>query len=237
MVNQSAQAIVNIESLRDRAGYDSGWSSAGSFEASGNSGNSDSTDMSLSGLMQYRSDRFSNLFVIGSEYGKNSGNKNADEHLVHIRHTHVLTSTTDWEGFYQRQENEFTRLEERVLLGSGIRLRLMDEQDLTMTLGLGGFYESETNEGDVTKEIGRSNVYLSLRNKAQNNILVVTTVYLQNKLDEFSDQRAVGGLSVSIPASAHIDFIVSLDVEHDARPPAGVEKTDWTYKTGIGWKF
>jgi len=26
-------------------------------------------------------------------------------------------------------------------------------------------------------------------------------------------------------------------VEHDSSPPVGIEKTDWSYKTGIGWKF
>ena len=235
--SHSAQAIVDIESLRERAGNASGGSAAGSFEASGDSGNSDSTDVNLSGLMQYRSDGFSNLFVIGSEYGKTSGNRSADEHLLHIRHSRVLSSQTDWEGFYQQQQNEFTRLEERILLGSGIRLRLMEQKSATFVLGIGGFYESEQNEGNATKEIGRSNVYLSFRKKTENSVLMVTTVYLQNKLDEFSDQRAVGGLSVSIPATSHLDFIVSINVEHDSRPPTGIEKTDWTYKTGIGWKF
>ena len=69
-ISHSAHAIVNIESLRVRAGDATGWSSAGNIQASGASGNSDRAEVSLSGLIQHLDDGFSNLLVIGSEYGK-----------------------------------------------------------------------------------------------------------------------------------------------------------------------
>ncbi len=236
-ISHSAHAIVNIESLRVRAGDATGWSSAGNIQASGASGNSDRAEVSLSGLIQHLDDGFSNLLVIGSEYGETAGDRTADEQLIHIRHTRALTETYDWEAFYQWQQNEFTRLEERTLFGSGLRLRFSDESGSGLYLGIGAFYESTRNDNETAREIGRSNIYLSYRKRTKKNVSLVTTSYFQNKLDDPDDQRAIGSFSVSIPATEYVDFTVSINVEHDSRPFDGVEKTDWTYKTGFGWKF
>lgn len=235
--SQIAYAIVDIESLRNRAGNETGYSSSGNLQASGASGNSDRTDVSFSALLQYLGNGFSNLFVIGSEYGETSGNRSADEQLIHLRHTRVLTKRSDWEVFSQLQQNEFTRLEERTLLGSGIRLGFGDNLDSRLYLGLGAFYESTRNENESAREMGRSNIYVSHRKKTSKDISFTTTAYLQNKLDDPDDQRAIGSFSMSIPATENLDFTISVNVEHDSRSPIGVEKTDWTYKTGFGWKF
>jgi len=235
--SQIAYAIVDVESLRDRAGNETGYSSSGNLQASGASGNSDRADVSFSALLQYLGNGFNNLFVIGSEYGETSGNRSADEQLIHLRHTRVLTKRSDWEVFSQLQQNEFTRLEERTLLGSGIRLGFGDNLDPRLYLGLGAFYESTRNENESAREMGRSNIYLSHRKKTPKDISFITTAYLQNKLDDPDDQRAIGSFSMSIPATENLDFTISVNVEHDSRSPIGVEKTDWTYKTGFGWKF
>jgi len=235
--SQIAYAIVDVESLRDRAGNETGYSSSGNLQASGASGNSDRADVSFSALLQYLGNGFSNLFVIGSEYGETSGNRSADEQLIHLRHTRVLTKRSDWEVFSQLQQNEFTRLEERTLLGSGIRLGFGDNLDSRLYLGLGAFYESTRNENESAREMGRSNIYVSHRKKTSKDISFTTTAYLQNKLDDPDDQRAIGSFSMSIPATENLDFTISVNVEHDSRSPIGVEKTDWTYKTGFGWKF
>ena len=235
--SQIAYAIVDVESLRDRAGNETGYSSSGNLQASGASGNSDRADVSFSALLQYLGNGFSNLFVIGSEYGEISGNRSADEQLIHFRHTRALTKRSDWEVFSQLQQNEFTRLEERTLLGSGIRLGLGDHLDSRLYLGLGAFYESTRNENESAREMGRSNIYVSHRKKTSKDISFITTAYLQNKLDDPDDQRAIGSFSMSIPATENLDFTISVNVEHDSRSPIGVEKTDWTYKTGFGWKF
>lgn len=235
--SQIAYAIVDVESLRNRAGNETGYSSSGNLQASGASGNSDRADVSFSALLQYLGNGFSNLFVIGSEYGETSGNRSADEQLIHLRHTRVLTKRSDWEVFSQLQQNEFTRLEERTLLGSGIRLGFGDNSDPRLYLGLGAFYESTRNENESAREMGRSNIYVSHRKKTSKDISFTTTAYLQNKLDDPDDQRAIGSFSMSIPATENLDFTISVNVEHDSRSPIGVEKTDWTYKTGFGWKF
>ena len=235
--SQIAYAIVDGESLRNRAGNETGYSSSGNLQASGASGNSDRTDVSFSALLQYLGNGFSNLFVIGSEYGETSGNRSADEQLIHLRHTRVLTKRSDWEVFSQLQQNEFTRLEERTLLGSGIRLGFGDHLDSRLYLGLGAFYESTRNENESAREMGRSNIYVSHRKKTSKDISFITTAYLQNKLDDPDDQRAIGSFSMSIPATENLDFTISVNVEHDSRSPIGVEKTDWTYKTGFGWKL
>ena len=235
--SQIAYAIVDVESLRDRAGNETGYSSSGNLQASGASGNSDRADVSFSALLQYLGNGFSNLFVIGSEYGETSGNRSADEQLIHLRHTRVLTKRSDWEIFSQLQQNEFTRLEERTLLGSGIRLGFGDHLDSRLYLGLGAFYESTRNENESAREMGRSNIYVSHRKKTSKDISFITTAYLQNKLDDPDDQRAIGSFSMSIPATENLDFTISVNLEHDSRSPIGVEKTDWTYKTGFGWKF
>ena len=235
--SQIAYAIVDVESLRDRAGNETGYSSSGNLQASGASGNSDRADVSFSALLQYLGNGFSNLFVIGSEYGETSGNRSADEQLIHLRHTRVLTKRSDWEIFSQLQQNEFTRLEERTLLCSGICLGFGDNLDSRLYLGLGAFYESTRNENESAREMGRSNIYVSHRKKTSKDISFITTAYLQNKLDDPDDQRAIGSFSMSIPATENLDFTISVNVEHDSRSPIGVEKTDWTYKTGFGWKF
>lgn len=233
----SAYAIVDIESLRERAGTEYGLSSAGHFDLSGTSGNSDKMNFSLSGILQYERASHSNLFVLGSEYGETSGNRNVDKQIAHIRHTRKINKNRDTEVFSQWQQNEFTRLEERTLIGGGIRIRRYQSAKTQLNLGLGGFYENETTEGNEKNEIGRTNIYLSFRHSMNNGGSIVSTSYLQNKLDDAKDKRAIGKITVSVPFSQYVEVILSVSVEHDSRPPSGVKETDWSYKTGIGWNF
>jgi len=236
-----ALAIVNMDDLHFK-GQKESFSGSVSLAASSVSGNSDQSNINLSGQIQWNGDEYINLFVLGHEYGKSSGQRNVNNSFVHARHVRRYSESLDYEFYSQLEENEFTRLNYRGLYGTGLRIPFWDTDSHIAFLGLGGFREVEKisdqdgESGGEIRRTGRWNFYLMSRYKGER-VIFSNTLYWQPRIAYFPDRRALFVSVLKIRANKKLSMMLKLEVAHDSQPPTGVEATDKRIKTGFEYEF
>ncbi|MDH5445898.1 MAG: DUF481 domain-containing protein [Gammaproteobacteria bacterium] len=213
------------------------------LQASSNSGNTDSRNISFSNQLQWNSEQHINLLVLGYEYGEVNDERNRNKSFVHGRHVWHYSESFDVEFFVQAEENEFTRLSYRGLMGTGIRVPFAESENHLAYLGLGGFQEVEKitpPQGSNNEEVNRHNrwnVYLMSRYKLADRVKFSNTLYWQPRMDDSSDRRALFVSILDVMTTRQFSFQFSVESVFDSKPPDGVEKTDTQVKTGIAYSF
>ena len=243
LLSSSASAIVNVENMRVGPAK-SGLSGNIDFSMNGKRGNSDKQEYGLDGRIQRKSDNVTNFIVLSYDYGEASDVKNSDRAFIHARHVVSVAEDKAWEAFAQVEENEFSRLSFRGLVGGGVRFTFAEEKDrIGLYLGTGAFYSRETLESRPgltdhgSENFSRANLYISYKHKLNNQLQLISTTYYQPRLSDASDFRALEQAALAVKMTDAIKLKVSLDIAHDSRPPQSVEKTDTTYKTSISYHF
>ena len=236
------QAIVNMDNVHFKQQQE-GVSGSIEFQASSSSGNTRGSNVSFDNQVQWNSQQYINLLVLGYEYGETNDTRTLNKSFIHARHVYHFAESMDLEFFTQAEENEFTRLKYRGLLGGGIRAPFADYESHTAYLGLGGFREVEkTNasdgngEGDVSRT-GRWNIYLMSRYKVVDRVKFSNTIYWQPRMADSSDRRALFISRLNIMTTRQFSVQFSFESVYDSQPPAGVEKKDSRLKTGIVYSF
>lgn len=239
-----AGAIVNTEDTRVKE-PEPGFSGNFSLAWTGQSGNTDKSTASVGGRLQWYYQPVTDFIVFNHDSGKTSGVRDTNRSFLHARHIHELTPRWAWEAFGQAEENEFTRLSFRGLLGGGVRREAFRSDDgrLVLTAGLGGLYSREeldpaagaTDAGVDT--LVRGNFYFIIKYQLNETVRLASTTYYQPATSDFQDFRALEQASLHVNLTRRLDLKISLDVAHDNRPPQLIEKTDTTYRTGIEYQF
>jgi len=240
----TAGAIVNMEDSRVQEPAD-GFSGELSLAVSGQSGNTDKSSVSAGSRLQWHHKPVTNFIVVNHESGKTDGVRDTNRSFLHARHIHEVAPRWAWEAFGQAEENEFTRLSFRGLMGGGVRREAFRSDDgrLVLTAGVGAFYSREeleprtgaTDAGVDT--LVRGNFYFIIRYQLNEMVRLASTTYYQPATSDHRDYRALEQASLSVNLTRRLDLKIALDVAHDNRPPQFVEKTDTTYRTGIEYRF
>ena len=237
-----ANAIVNMDDLHFRQ-HEYGLSGAVNFKASERSGNTESRNVALGSQLQWNQEDYINLFVLGFDYGESDGEKNLKKSFIHLRHVRRFSENLDYEFFGQIEENEFTRLSYRWLLGTGIRLPFAESDRHIAYFGFGGFHEVEkiTPLTDADEEeihrTGRWNTYLLSRYKLNSRVKFSNTAYYQPRMADTADWRGLLVSLLSVKATDSIAIQFSIEVSRDSQPPLGVKKTDKAIQTGFEYAF
>ena len=239
----SAQAIVNIESLR-AGDAQPGYSGAVNLSVDGQSGNTDKLGINAGARLQWHGGAVTNFAILRYGYGETSGVQDTNKLFTHARHILQVTDTTAYEGFIQAERNVFNRLSFRGLIGGGVRLKLAEIPKVkSLHLGLGGFYSRETLEKRAgltdsgSQNIWRFSTYLNYVQRFNDSVRVLSTTYYQPAVDDFSDYRLMEEATLSVKMNDSLSLNVSLDLSHDSKPPQTVKKTDTIYSTGIEYSF
>ena len=236
-VSSQASAIVNVENMRVQKKAD-GFSGELELDSDLLSGNTESKRLSLGNRLQWDYGKKTNFIISNFSYGESSGVRDVNKGFIHLRHVMHVSDQWAWEGFGQMEQNEFTRLSYRGLIGGGLRRTLNQDDDKSGTyLGLGGFYSTERLDDNTTTNLVRANVYFVIKHALNDTNRFISTTYYQPALDNPDDFRALEQLTYEISLNKKLDLQLSLDISHDSQPPAGVKPTDSGFHTGIKYKF
>lgn len=243
LISSNSFAIVNMQGLHFGEDRKLGISGDVEFLFNGTSGNTDTTKTSLESQINWISQEYINLLVLGYKDGKANGVTNIDNSFAHYRHVHQINTKIDWEAFTQIEQNQFTRLAYRGLVGGGLRFNVSNTSSHKGFLGTTAFYSREkieyspglTDDGVYTQT--RANFYFLSRYKATPTIKWANSIYYQPRMNELSDYRALFQSKVDFMITDNFDFRISLDVAYDSEPSQGVEKNDTVYSTGLKWHF
>lgn len=238
-----AHAIVSMESVhlgKPRQGF------SGNIDLSIDAeyGNTEKASASTGLKLEWSEDKITDFVLANYEYAENAGIKDKNASFVHLRHIHQVDEEIAWEAFTQFSHNEFTRLNLRALIGGGARLTVGNvSAKHAIYLGLGGFYEREDLDVETTAGVSatnntlRGNAYLVLKYQFNPYVSMVSSTYYQPALDEFSDFRAIENGSLVSKLTDDLSLKLSLDIQHDSKPPPSVDQTDTSITVGFSLGF
>jgi len=236
------QAILNVEGLQgEEVEGVHGEVSARLRFASGN------TDLSQVGGdlgVGFLSERHWLRAYGGVERLEQKGKDILDNRYVHLRYNYRFSERLRTFHFFQLQANQNLLLDQRRLLGTGLRYRVLGGTRNRLEIGSGLMLERERlnaeklgpEEDPNTETVRLSNLMVGSGFLGEGRRWV-TVVYYQPNMREFQDYRLSGevGLGVELVASLQLD--VALTWRHDSRAPADLEKDDLGFKTGFTYRI
>jgi putative salt-induced outer membrane protein YdiY len=239
-----ANAIVNVENMRVASDNKTeGFDGKLTLDISGKNGNTQKLKAGLGGRAQWYDVDGTRFVVLNYEYGESSDIKDTDKTFLHFRNIWYQSDSWAWEAFTQLENNEFTRLSLRSLLGGGFRWRILHDIDQTAYLGFGVFRSKEklesvllVTDAGVTYN-NRMNLYLVYKLTLSDHSRLVNTLYYQPDMSETTDYRLLEQISLQMDITENLSFRLSVDVSHDNKPPQLIRKTDTSYNTGFEYKF
>lgn len=213
------------------------------LDVSGKNGNTQKVKAGLGGRAQWFDPAGTRFIVLNYEYGESSRVKDTDKTFLHFRNIWYRDKQWAWEVFAQIQDNEFTRLSLRALLGGGFRWRMLNNKSSSVYLGLGVLRSKEkletvlpATDAGVTYN-NRINLYLVNKYNISEHSRIVNTLYYQPDIDEVSDYRLFDQFGLQLDITKDLSFKVSLDISHDSQPPQLIRKSDTSYNTGFEYRF
>lgn len=237
----SAQTILNIERLQPDEVEGWHWGVEGDFSLA--EGNSEYVDVLAGVVLGHRwSGDWLRVFT-GIDYRSETGEGTQNDRYFHLRLNHWLAER--WQSFHfvQLQASRSNLLQRRVLLGSGLRRRLLDGRT-TLDVGTGAMYESEDLDGDRLEgshpEESRvwrmANLIVATRRLSET-VRLVGVGYVQPDVSDFGDARLLADVSILFSITENVDLTVRNEWRRDSRPPENVEESDYVISTGFTVSF
>ena len=223
--------IVNIEDKRQSD--KTGWS--GFTEFIFNYNQSTKTDWEFSNIsyLQWDKDVWSILFLNEINLDRAGGVDFANDGFQHLRISHHLNTKYTLESFLQNQYDPVRKIENRKLVGSGIRIKFPK----IWVVGISSFYEYEQLSNNLVNKDFRLNIYTQLSVNFLEHVQFSNIMYFQPKFTNFSDWRFSSEATISISLSSKLFFRNSFIVGYDSCPAFEVPNTICQIKNSVRYKF
>lgn len=222
------------------------------------------------GLMEGNSSVFQNRTVLRVDYvrdrdhaflvsnyrmGKKDKSLFVNKGFSHLRYMYPFTKNVTMEGFLQQEFNEFIQLNQRSLVGAGIRIKWDTGEkskihipNLTTVTGFGFMWERELidtgpagDQGDPVHgdlaSLLRSTNYLVLKWELKPEIIVQNTTYYQVDTRRISDYRILTRATFSIVITRRLSMTLDCNFRYDSEPPGMVKALDMDINNGFHYKI
>ncbi len=195
---------------------------------------------------RFRSDYLSKTyhgFVFGSiQQGRKNGEFFTNKGMAHGRIIRNITDHILIESFVQKQYNESILLNDRNLLGGGVRSAVRSPKSrFNLYLGTGVMWEHERiNDkvvGDITTRIIRSTNYINWTAQLDERISTSATGYYQVHVKRPKDYRILFEGNIMFRLTTKLSFPFRLNFRYDNEPPTGIQKHDMEIFNGLSYTF
>jgi hypothetical protein len=225
----------NIDGFKNQFNLDLGYEKA----------NSEVLDLAVEYRLDYiRKDNFHSFMVINLENGfekENNSPKNiiTNKGFIHLRATKNVVTNYQMEVFTQYEFNEFLLLNDRYLLGAGLRTAFHKSELADTYLGIGLMVEKETYNLDIDNEksLLRSTNYIKNNIALSSNIDLSNTCYFQIASDDLNDYRILydGGLDFHV--NDFFAFTIELNYRYDNAPHGDLGSSYIQISNGVSFNF
>ncbi len=235
-------AQINTEKYRQNADS-TGFSGLVDFSAQMITGNTDYKFYTLSGRLNQNWGHSYTFIVVDGGMGRNKGQRIMDQALAHVRHVISLNKILQHESFVQKDFNKKRLLTDRIVMGSGFRLRVLNKVAFKMRVAIAYMFEREWYNISVNDshqrqiDAHRLSSYVTLEYKLEKNLSFIAVTYFQPEILGPKDNRVLSENALIVNLGKHLDLQNTLNLRFDSRPPTGVKKTDMTLKTGLSVIF
>ena len=239
-----AKAQVNIftgETMK-KIRLEPGWYNSITLDLAHRSGNTELLTLRT----RFRSDYLSKSyhgFVFGSlQQGRKNREFFTNKGMAHGRIIWNLTDHILIESFVQKQYNESILLNDRNLIGGGVRFAVRSpESRFNLYLGTGAMGEHESISDkvvdEITTRIVRSTNYINWTAQLDERISTSATGYYQVHVRRPKDYRILIEGSVMFRLTMKLSFPFRLNFRYDNEPPTGIQKHDMEIFNGLSYTF
>lgn len=237
-----AFAQVNTETLRN-VEMQNGWYGMLSTSLGLQSGNSEYLQFKSSVRVDYLHNRYYSFLVFNYHRGSQAKELFVNKAFVHLRGTYAFYKNLILEVFGQTEFDDFIKLKDRNLLGSGLRIRIFksdkfpnEKSKLHLFLGLGAMWEREELDAQqaIITDIFRSTNYVSFYWKIDERVTFNFINYYQRSLNDFNkDYRILLESNLGFYLTRSIIFTASIKYRYDSLPPSDVKNYDFELNNGI----
>ena len=238
------QGQINTEAMRSEDNSD-GFKNQFSLDLGYEKANSEVLELSTEYRLDYiRKDNFHSFVIINLENGYEKENdlpKNiiTNKGFAHLRITKDIFIDYQMEVFTQYEFNEFLLLNDRYLLGTGLRIGFQKSDFADTYLGIGLMVEKETYDldTDYDKNLLRSTNYIKNNIVLSSTIDLSNTCYFQIASDDLNDYRILydGGLEFYVNKS--FAFTIELNYRYDNDPQGNLGSSYIQVSNGLSFNF
>lgn len=231
--------IVNVESLR-KVSDTSKWSGNANLNFQLTQNNNRIIQLNPRLHVQYLLKEHLVLLVNDFDFKESNRKKLVNKGIFHLRYNYNFKPNFAWEVFTQNQFNTISNINYRFLLGSGPRFKISKSENYNIYLGTSIMFESEhltEINTDVFHKHIRNSSYLSLALYPNKNISVVSTTYLQPRLDKLNDYRISNDTGIVFKLYKGLAFNTRFTIWHDQYPASNVRKTQYKWNNGFTYAF
>ncbi len=235
----SYSQIVNIENRRI---YDdtAGWS--GAFDAGFSLTQNKFTlvNASFRPRVQYKTTNHYYLFLTDWNYAKGNNQVFSNGGMIHFRYAYRLglkkstkKSPWKWENFTQIQYNQLLDQRIRTLVGTGLRLKVIDKKGYRVFAGTSTFFEyEEISSSNLINRDYRWSNYLSWYINPKPNFSFTAVNYFQPLWQDFKDFRYMGQYTLYFSVIKRLDFRFEINTIYDSNPPENIN--NWIMSSNFG---
>jgi len=159
--------------------------------------------------------------------------------FLHARFNYKFNTLLRFEAFLQSQYNQLLVVEQRNLVGAGLRLKWVDRENFTGYLGNSYLYEAEYSDKANTEDYNhRNSTYLSLSYLSESRSFSLTnTVYYQPLYRNFKDYRILEQFRFDVPLAAWFKVFMIYDYYFDSKTPLNTREYTSQLQIGVGFNF
>jgi hypothetical protein len=138
-----------------------------------------------------------------------------------------------------RFDNQITKIDPRWIAGGGLRFKLADLNHLKVyAAGLYLFEHEKSALPEVpVRKAHRLSPYITFTFTPLSNLKIVSTLYYQPRIEEFSDYRFLQVDQLRIDVTTKFSFTIDFNYLFDESPQPNVPKTNLTLSTGVHYRL
>jgi Protein of unknown function, DUF481 len=234
---QGFSQIVNIEN-KHIVEDTSGWAGAVDAGFSMFQNKALLISSSFKARIQYRTRNNYVLWINDIGYAGSNKTVFNNTGMSHLRYAHRIYKGLKWESFTQVQYNQILSQKLRALMGTGLRLKIIDTNFTKAFCGISTFIEyEELRKPNIYQTDLRASSYLSWFVSPHKRYSFSGTAYYQPLWRDFKDYRLMLQTSIAFPVLKKVDFKLDLNFQYDENPPVDVLNLIFSSSFGASFKF
>lgn len=190
--------------------------------------------------VQYKSDPHLTLLLLNVNLLRAGNQDFARQAFAHLRYNYKLSAIWTWEAFAQIQTSPIQLLEQRGLVGTGPRLRLLKSKDGRQRMYLGTAWLWEQNR--FKEPFGysarhRSSNYLSMTFRPGKQLMLIQTTYWQPVIGYIRNYRLSSEWLLKIDLTKKLAITIDFEYGIDKNLPPGAPQETYAWRNGIAWQL
>ena len=236
LASLSAAAQVNVESYRIRTDT-TGW--FGSLESEANFAQSvkSMSNVDIDSKLEQKGKTGTFLIAGKLSLDNAAGSSLNKDGFLHLRTTRTLYKKLSYEAFAQTQYNKVLGVDNRELLGVGLRYTVFRHSKFRLYVAASHMLEYEKPVDGARIVDSRLSTYESFTVEISKVLSFINTTYYQPLYSNAANYRVLLSTQLVMLLSKHLSYKTGYDLYYDSRPLPGIPNRTYAFRNTLALDF